>query len=285
MEKKSKFEKPDFDKVVEINEKIKFGNDPVDFDDKKRTIPEIINHVSYEVDTLSKPLVILSQQAYGADEDPIAKYYRQLSILIGQYNLTIFDQYTEYYVDRYINQVLQNVQATVKKVLDDNELPSYNIDLYNAIKDFHKRAHEIFIENICVYRLNTIEGMAAEYVKDLAIAKNEEIAITGMDMIRQIFSPYLHTIVVTTVFELYNTVMKYIYNNLLYETTVESAASINLAKMNIIEQQLTPVFNATTMFLMNNYSNMILNCFFSRTNQDHSIESYKDYDIIDSGSF
>ncbi len=285
MSEKNKFERPDFNKVTEINTKLNTGDDPVTFDDyANKTIPEIINHNSYGIDTMTKPLVILSQQAYAADDDPVGKYYRQLSSLISQYNITIFDQYTEYYVNRYISQVLQNIQAYIKKVLGDNGLPCYNIDLYNALKDFHKKAHEIFVEGICVYRLNTIEGMAAEYVKDIPPAKREQLATTGMDMIRCIFSPYLNTIVTTTVFELYNTVMNYIYNNLLYETIVENSTSINLSKMNTIEQQLTPVFNATSSFLFYNYSNMVLNCFFSRTHQDHNNEYCSDYyDMVESG--
>lgn len=278
--KKNQFVRPDFNEIAELNDKLNTGDDPVNFNnDLERIIPEIINHNSYGIDTMTKPIVILSQQAYAGENDAIGKYYRQLSLLIGQYNITIFDQYTEYYVNRYISQVLQNIQGDIKKTLSDNGLPCYNIDLYNTLKDFHKKAHEIFVEGICVYRLNTIEGMAAEYVKDIALAKREQLTTTGMDMIRQIFSPYLNTIVTTTVFELYNTVMKYIYNNLLYETTVEGAESVNLAKMNIIEQQLTPVFSATSRFLFYNYSNMILNCFFSRTHQNH--DDNESYDIID----
>lgn len=285
MKKKNQFQRPDFNEVAELNNKLNTGDDPVDFDNDnlKRTIPEIINHNSYGVDTMTKPIVILSQQAYGGENDAVARYYRQLSYLIGEYNMSIFNQYTEYYVNRYISQVLQNIQADIKKVLGDNGLSCYNIDLYNALKEFHTKAHQIFVDNICVYRLNTIEGMAAEYVKDIAAAGKEKLATTGMDMIREIFSPYLNTIVTTTVFELYNTVMKYIYNNLLYETTVEGADSVNLAKMNTIEQQLTPVFSVTSRFLFYNYSNMILNCFFSRTHQNH--DGNESYDIIDEGSF
>ena len=55
------------------------------------------------------------------------------------------------------------------------------------------------------------------YNYNINTGKYENIlTVTGMDMIKQIFSPYLNAIVTTTVFELYNTVMKYIYNNLLY---------------------------------------------------------------------
>ena len=176
-------------------------------------------------------------------------------------------------MDRYINQVLQNIQSDIKKILSDNGLTSYNIDLYSSLKDFHTKAYGIFIDNICTYQLNTIEGMAAEYIKDIPNTDMTAVTVTGMDMIKQIFSPYLNAIVTTTVFELYNTVMKYIYNNLLYETTVENASLINLKKINEIECQFTPIFNATSEFLFYNYNIMILNCFFSRTHQNHNDKS------------
>ena len=277
MNRKEQFERPSFERVSEINDGFISGNDPVKFDDaKEKTVPEIINHISYGVNTMVKPIVILSQQAYAGNDNAIGKYYNQLGVLINGYNLTIFDQYTDYYVTRYIGQVLQNIQAEVKKVLSDNGIDSYNIDLFHALKDFHRKAHNIFIDYICVYRLNTIEGMVAAYMKDLNFESEEHIAKTGMDIIREIFAPYLNSIVQITVFELYNTIMKYIYNNLLYGTTVEDKSPINLAKMNVIEQQITPIFCATTRFLFYNYSNMILNCFFSRTNQDHNINDSDD---------
>lgn len=270
MDKKNQYERLSLEKVVKINDGFISGDDPITLEKMENvTVPEIINHNSYGVDTMVKPIAILSTQAYAGNDDAVGKYYKQLGVLISGYNLSIFDQYTEYYVNRYISQVLQNIQADIKKVLNENGIPCYNIDLYNAFKNFHSKAHEIFIDYICVYRLNTIEGMAAAYVKDLNFKNRECLAQTGMDIIREIFAPYLNAIVQITVFELYNTVMKYIYNNLLYETTVEDEAPTNLAKMNTIEQQLTPVFNATMRFLFYNYSNMILNCFFSRTHQDH----------------
>lgn len=265
--------KPDLDEVLEINDKINYGDDPADFNTEDSIIPEIINHNSYGVATMIKPVVILSQQQYGDNNKAVGKYYHQLSRLIDTYNLTIFNQYTEYYVNRYISQVLQNIQSDIKKILGDNGLTSYNVDLYSALKDFHARAHRIFIDTICTYKLDTIEGMAAEYIKDIANTDMSAVTVTGMDMIKQIFSPYLNVIVTTTVFELYNTVMKYIHNNLLYETTVENASLINLKKMNTIESQFTPVFNAASKFLFYNYSIMILNCFFSRTCQDRKDES------------
>lgn len=273
MNTKNQSTKPDLNEVIEINKKINYGNDPADFNNEDQTIPEIINHNSYGVATMIKPIVVLSDQQYKDNNDTVGKYYSHLSQLISTYNLTIFNQYTEYYVDRYINQVLQNIQSDIKKILGDNGLTSYNIDLYNALKDFHTKAYGIFIDNICAYQLNTIEGMAAEYIKDISNTDMTAVTVTGMDMIKQIFSPYLNAIVTTTVFELYNTVMKYIYNNLLYETTVENESSINLKKMNEIECQFTPIFNATSEFLFYNYTIMILNCFFSRTHQNHNDES------------
>ena len=272
MNTKNQSTKPDLNEVIEINKKINYGNDPADFNNEDQTIPEIINHNSYGVATMIKPIVVLSDQQYKDNNNTVGKYYSHLSQLISTYNLTIFNQYTEYYVDKYINQVLQNIQSSIKKILSDNGLTSYNIDLYSALKDFHTKAYGIFIDHICTYRLNTIEGMAAEYIKD--IQNTDMTAVTtGMDMIKQIFSPYLNAIVTTTVFELYNTVMKYIYNNLLYETTVENESSINLKKINEIECQFTPVFNATSEFLFYNYNIMILNCFFSRTHQNHNDKS------------
>lgn len=265
MNTKNQSTKPDLNEVIEINKKINYGNDPADFNNEDQTIPEIINHNSYGVATMIKPIVVLSDQQYKDNNDTVGKYYSHLSQLISTYNLTIFNQYTEYYVDKYINQVLQNIQSDIKKILGDNGLTSYNIDLYSALKDFHNKAYGIFIDNICAYQLNTIEGMAAEYIKDISNTDMTAVTVTGMDMIKQIFSPYLNAIVTTTVFELYNTVMKYIYNNLLYETTVENESSINLKKMNEIECQFTPIFNATSEFLFYNYTIMILNCFFSRT--------------------
>lgn len=277
MNTKNQSTKPDLNEVIEINKKINYGNDPADFNNEDQTIPEIINHNSYGVATMIKPIVVLSDQQYKDNNDTVGKYYSHLSQLISTYNLTIFNQYTEYYVDKYINQVLQNIQSDIKKILGDNGLTSYNIDLYSALKDFHTKAYGIFIDNICAYQLNTIEGMAAEYIKDISNTNISSAAVTGMDMIKQIFSPYLNAIVTTTVFELYNTVMKYIYNNLLYETTVENAISINLKKMNEIECQFTPIFNATSEFLFYNYTIMILNCFFSRTHQNHNDK----YDFIE----
>lgn len=273
MNTKNQSTKPDLNEVIEINKKINYGDDPADFNNEDQTIPEIINHNSYGVATMIKPIVVLSDQQYKDNNDTVGKYYSHLSQLISTYNLTIFNQYTEYYVDKYINQVLQNIQSDIKKILGDNGLTSYNIDLYSALKDFHTKAYGIFIDNICAYQLNTIEGMAAEYIKDIANTDISSAAVTGMDMIKQIFSPYLNAIVTTTVFELYNTVMKYIYNNLLYETTVENESSINLKKMNEIECQFTPIFNATSEFLFYNYTIMILNCFFSRTHQNHNDKS------------
>lgn len=273
MNTKNQSTKPDLNEVIEINKKINYGNDPADFNNEDQTIPEIINHNSYGVATMIKPIVVLSDQQYKDNNDTVGKYYSHLSQLISTYNLTIFNQYTEYYVDRYISQVLQNIQSDIKKILGDNGLTSYNIDLYSALKDFHTKAYGIFIDNICAYQLNTIEGMAAEYIKDISNTDISSAAVTGMDMIKQIFSPYLNAIVTTTVFELYNTVMKYIYNNLLYETTVENESSINLKKMNEIECQFTPIFNATSEFLFYNYTIMILNCFFSRTHQNHNDKS------------
>ena len=273
MNTKNQSTKPDLNEVIEINKKINYGNDPADFNNEDQTIPEIINHNSYGVATMIKPIVVLSDQQYKDNNDTVGKYYSHLSQLISTYNLTIFNQYTEYYVDKYINQVLQNIQSDIKKILGDNGLTSYNIDLYSALKDFHTKAYGIFIDNICAYQLNTIEGMAAEYIKDISNTDISSAAVTGMDMIKQIFSPYLNAIVTTTVFELYNTVMKYIYNNLLYETTVENAISINLKKMNEIECQFTSIFNATSEFLFYNYTIMILNCFFSRTHQNHNDKS------------
>ena len=273
MNTKNQSTKPDLNEVIEINKKINYGNDPADFNNEDQTIPEIINHNSYGVATMIKPIVVLSDQQYKDNNDTIGKYYSHLSQLISTYNLTIFNQYTEYYVDKYINQVLQNIQSDIKKILGDNGLTSYNIDLYSALKDFHNKAYGIFIDNICAYQLNTIEGMAAEYIKDISNTDMTAVTVTGMDMIKQIFSPYLNAIVTTTVFELYNTVMKYIYNNLLYETTVENAISINLKKMNEIECQFTSIFNATSEFLFYNYTIMILNCFFSRTHQNHNDKS------------
>ena len=273
MNTENKCIKPDLDEVLEINDKINYGDDPADFNTEDSIIPEIINHNSYGVATMIKPVVILSQQQYGDNNKAVGKYYHQLSRLIDTYNLTIFNQYTEYYVNRYINQVLQNIQSDIKKILGDNGLTSYNVDLYSALKDFHARAHRIFIDTICTCKLDTIEGMAAEYIKDIANTDMSAVTVTGMDMIKQIFSPYLNVIVTTTVFELYNTVMKYIHNNLLYETTVENASLINLKKMNAIECQLTPVFNAASKFLFYNYNIMILNCFFSRTCQNHKDEA------------
>lgn len=273
MNTKNQSTKPDLNEVIEINKKINYGNDPADFNNEDQTIPEIINHNSYGVATMIKPIVVLSDQQYKDNNDTVGKYYSHLSQLISTYNLTIFNQYTEYYVDKYINQVLQNIQSDIKKILGDNGLTSYNIDLYSALKDFHTKAYGIFIDNICAYQLNTIEGMAAEYIKDISNTNISSAAVTGMDMIKQIFSPYLNAIVTTTVFELYNTVMKYIYNNLLYETTVENESSINLKKMNEIECQFTPIFNATSEFLFYNYTIMILNCFFSRTHQNHNDKS------------
>lgn len=273
MNTKNQSTKPDLNEVIEINKKINYGNDPADFNNEDQTIPEIINHNSYGVATMIKPIVVLSDQQYKDNNSTVGKYYGHLSQLISTYNLTIFNQYTEYYVDKYINQVLQNIQSSIKKILSDNGLTSYNIDLYSALKDFHTKAYGIFIDNICTYRLNTIEGMAAEYIKDIPNTDMTAVTVTGMDMIKQIFSPYLNAIVTTTVFELYNTVMKYIYNNLLYETTVENASLINLKKMNEIECQFTPVFNATSEFLFYNYNIMILNCFFSRTHQNHNDKS------------
>lgn len=273
MNTKNQSTKPDLNEVIEINKKINYGNDPADFNNEDQTIPEIINHNSYGVATMIKPIVVLSNQQYENDNKAVGTYYHQLSRLIDRYNLTIFNQYTEYYVDKYINQVLQNIQSSIKKILGDNGLTSYNIDLYSALKDFHTRAHRIFIDVICDYKLNTIEGMVAEYIKDIPNTDMTAVTVTGMDMIKQIFSPYLNVIVTTTVFELYNTVMKYIYNNLLYETTVGNESSINLKKINEIECQFTPIFNATSEFLFYNYNIMILNCFFSRTCQDHNDES------------
>lgn len=273
MNTKNQSTKPDLNEVIEINKKINYGNDPADFNNEDQTIPEIINHNSYGVATMIKPIVVLSDQQYKDNNDMVGKYYSHLSQLISTYNLTIFNQYTEYYVDKYINQVLQNIQSDIKKILGDNGLTSYNIDLYSALKDFHTKAYGIFIDNICAYQLNTIEGMAAEYIKDISNTDMTAVTVTGMDMIKQIFSPYLNAIVTTTVFELYNTVMKYIYNNLLYETTVENESSINLKKMNEIECQFTPIFNATSEFLFYNYTIMILNCFFSRTHQNHNDKS------------
>lgn len=273
MNTKNQSTKPDLNEVIEINKKINYGNDPADFNNEDQTIPEIINHNSYGVATMIKPIVVLSDQQYKDNNNTVGKYYRHLSQLIGTYNLTIFNQYTEYYVDKYINQVLQNIQSSIKKILGDNGLTSYNIDLYSALKDFHTKAYGIFIDNICAYKLNTIEGMAAEYIKDIPNTDMTAVTVTGMDMIKQIFSPYLNAIVTTTVFELYNTVMKYIYNNLLYETTVENESLINLKKMNEIECQFTPIFNAASEFLFYNYNIMILNCFFSRTHQNHNGES------------
>ena len=273
MNTKNQSTKPDLNEVIEINKKINYGDDPADFNNEDQTIPEIINHNSYGVATMIKPIVVLSDQQYKDNNDTVGKYYSHLSQLISTYNLTIFNQYTEYYVDKYINQVLQNIQSDIKKILGDNGLTSYNIDLYSALKDFHTKAYGIFIDNICAYQLNTIEGMAAEYIKDISNTDMTAVTVTGMDMIKQIFSPYLNAIVTTTVFELYNTVMKYIYNNLLYETTVENESSINLKKMNEIECQFTPIFNATSEFLFYNYTIMILNCFFSRTHQNHNDKS------------
>ena len=273
MNTKNQSTKPDLNEVIEINKKINYGNDPADFNNEDQTIPEIINHNSYGVATMIKPIVVLSDQQYKDNNNTVGKYYSHLSQLISTYNLTIFNQYTEYYVDRYINQVLQNIQSDIKKILSDNGLTSYNIDLYSSLKDFHTKAYGIFIDNICTYQLNTIEGMAAEYIKDIPNTDMTAVTVTGMDMIKQIFSPYLNAIVTTTVFELYNTVMKYIYNNLLYETTVENASLINLKKINEIECQFTPIFNATSEFLFYNYNIMILNCFFSRTHQNHNDKS------------
>lgn len=273
MNTKNQSTKPDLNEVIEINKKINYGDDPADFNNEDQTIPEIINHNSYGVATMIKPIVVLSDQQYKDNNDTVGKYYSHLSQLISTYNLTIFNQYTEYYVDKYINQILQNIQSDIKKILGDNGLTSYNIDLYSALKDFHTKAYGIFIDNICAYQLNTIEGMAAEYIKDISNTDMTAVTVTGMDMIKQIFSPYLNAIVTTTVFELYNTVMKYIYNNLLYETTVENESSINLKKMNEIECQFTPIFNATSEFLFYNYTIMILNCFFSRTHQNHNDKS------------
>ena len=273
MNTKNQSTKPDLNEVIEINKKINYGNDPADFNNEDQTIPEIINHNSYGVATMIKPIVVLSDQQYKDNNNTVGKNYSHLSQLISTYNLTIFNQYTEYYVDRYINQVLQNIQSDIKKILSDNGLTSYNIDLYSSLKDFHTKAYGIFIDNICTYQLNTIEGMAAEYIKDIPNTDMTAVTVTGMDMIKQIFSPYLNAIVTTTVFELYNTVMKYIYNNLLYETTVENASLINLKKINEIECQFTPIFNATSEFLFYNYNIMILNCFFSRTHQNHNDKS------------
>ena len=267
MNTENKCTKPDLDGVIELNNKINYGDDPADFNTEDSVIPEIINHNSYGVATMIKPVVILSKQ-YSNDNKAVRKYYHQLSRLIDMYNLTIFNQYTEYYVNRYITQVLQYIQSDIKKILSDNELSFYNDDLYSALKDFHARAHRIFIDTICTYKLDTIEGMAAEYVKDITNTDMSAVTVTGMDMIKQIFSPYLNVIVTTTVFELYNTVMKYIYDTLLYETTVENASLFNLKKMNVIECRLTPTFNAIFDFLLYNYSTMILNCFFSRTCQN-----------------
>ena len=272
MNTENKCTKPDLDGVIELNNKINYGDDPADFNTEDSVIPEIINHNSYGVATMIKPVVILSKQ-YSNDNKAVKKYYHQLSRLIDMYNLTIFNQYTEYYVNRYITQVLQNIQSDIKKILSDIGLSFYNDDLYSALKDFHARAHRIFIDTICTYKLDTIEGMAAEYVKDITNTDMSAVTVTGMDMIKQIFSPYLNVIVTTTVFELYNTVMKYIYDTLLYETTVENASLFNLKKMNVIECRLTPTFNAIFDFLLYNYSTMILNCFFSRTCQDHNDES------------
>ena len=272
MNTENKCTKPDLDGVIELNNKINYGDDPADFNTEDSVIPEIINHNSYGVATMIKPVVILSKQ-YSNDNKAVRKYYHQLSRLIDMYNLTIFNQYTEYYVNRYITQVLQYIQSDIKKILSDIGLSFYNDDLYSALKDFHARAHRIFIDTICTYKLDTIEGMAAEYVKDITNTDMSAVTVTGMDMIKQIFSPYLNVIVTTTVFELYNTVMKYIYDTLLYETTVENASLFNLKKMNVIECRLTPTFNAIFDFLLYNYSTMILNCFFSRTCQNRRDKS------------
>ena len=164
MNTKNQSTKPNLNEVIEINKKINYGNDPADFNNEDQTIPEIINHNSYGVATMIKPIVVLSDQQYKDNNDTVGKYYSHLSQLISTYNLTIFNQYTEYYVDKYINQVLQNIQSDIKKILGDNGLTSYNIDLYSALKDFHTKAYGIFIDNICAYQLNTIEGMAAEYI-------------------------------------------------------------------------------------------------------------------------
>lgn len=98
MNTKNQSTKPDLNEVIEINKKINYGNDPADFNNEDQTIPEIINHSSYGVSTMIKPIVVLSNQQYENDNKAVGTYYHQLSRLIDRYNLTIFNQYTKFIV-------------------------------------------------------------------------------------------------------------------------------------------------------------------------------------------
>lgn len=266
--KQDNYKIPSFDEVKATTEDINNGLDPVtpDFDDI--IVPEVINHVSYGVNTLTKPLLCLSDEAYAHDDIEVASYYTQLSRLIGNYNKEMFDQYTKYYINRYIYQVLQNIQQDIKNILDKNNIGYTKVELYNALYNFPLVAYNIFKNNLVIYELNVIEQMASIYVKDLNCENRDTLAITGMDMIKKIFSPHINAIVQSTVFELYNRVVSYIHNVLLYDIIVDDKEKVNLQTMNVIEKELNNTFAATIYFLTANYSNMVLTCFFSRTAQD-----------------
>lgn len=269
--KKDNYEIPTLEQVKNTNELLNSGIDPISSIDDDTRIPDVINHTTYGVGTLVKPLVVLSNEAYDNNNLKVSDYYEKLQQLIRCYNRSMFDQYTKYYINRYINQVLQNIQQDIKNTLDKNGIQYMKVELFNSLYDFPKKAYEIFNSNLALYELDVIEQMASLYIKDIADDNKENIALSGMEMIEKIFSPYVTVIVNNTVFELYNRVISYIHNVLLYDIIIDDRKMMNLKSMDTIEKSLTDEFNATAAFLKYNYNIMIMNCFFSRTTQDYSI--------------